>query len=410
MRPDEITAVGELTGEAVAGFTGQIRELHEGIATRVWKAVGPPAAPVRIAHDRIARGVYGGVGRALRAAAEASARTLSLRTPANAPSLQRSAAGRFAVGVLNGAFGDVLEQRQSVLACPMSIRVSGHSIPVERSAIEVAYPAAGTRLAVFLHGLCETEEAWRLRADRHVPYGPRLKAELGYTPVYVRYNTGRHISENGRDLSALLSQLIEQWPMPVSEIALIGHSMGGLLARSATHYGSGSEWSKRVRHVFSLGSPHRGAPLEVAAFAACAAMRQLPETRPLANALNHRSAGVKDLGRGYLVDEDWRDHDPEAFLQRTGHEIPFLRTANHYFVATTITRDADAPLGRMFGDLLVLRPSAWAHGGKGQKLRFPIEHYSHVGGATHFDLLNHPAIYEQIRKWLTPRPALPAAA
>ncbi len=410
MQPEEVTAIGDLTGAAVAGFANHIRDLHDGIATRVWKSVGPSATPVRVAHDRIATGVYGAVGRSLGGLARVGARAASARTPADAPSLERSTVGRLAVGVVNGAFGDRLEQQGSALAWPMTIRCGGAGLAVERASLAGAYPDACPRLAVFLHGLCETDEAWRLGADRHTPYGERLRAELGYTPVYVRYNTGRHISENGRELSSLLRRLIDQWPVEVTEIALIGHSMGGLMARSASHYGAGSDWAARVRHVFTLGAPHRGAPLEVAAFAACAAMRQLPETRPLANAINQRSAGVKDLGRGYLVDEDWRDHDPQAFLQRTGHEVPFLTTANHYFVSATVTRDAHAPLGRAFGDLLVLRASAWAHGGRGQRLRFPVENYSHIGGANHFDLLNHPAIYAQIRHWLGSRRALTAPA
>ncbi len=410
MQPDEVAAIGELAGEAVSGFASHIRDLHDGIATRVWKSVGSGAAPVREAHDRIASGVYGAVGTSLGGLARIGARALSARTAADAPSLDHSTAGRLAVGVLNGAFGDRLEQQRSALAWPMGIRRAGTSVEVERSALAASYPDAGPRLAVFLHGLCETDEAWRLGADRHTPYGDRLQVEFGYTPVYVRYNTGRHISENGRELSALLRQMLEQWPTEVSEIALFGHSMGGLVARSASHYGAGNDWTSKVRHIFTLGSPHRGAPLEVAAYLACRTMHKLPETQPLAKAINQRSAGVKDLGRGYLVDEDWQEHDPEAFLQRTGHEIPFLASANHYFVSATLTRDAHAPLGRAVGDLLVLRASAWAHGGRGEKLRFPVENYSHLGGANHFDLLNHPAIYEQIRRWLGSRRALPAAA
>jgi hypothetical protein len=122
-----------------------------------------------------------------------------------------------------------------------------------------------------------------------------------------------------------------------------------------------------------------------------------------------RSSGIKDLGHGYLVDEDWLDQDPEAFVQQAGSVIPFLDCASHYFVAATVSRDADAPLGRIVGDLLVLRSSAWAHARRGERMQFPVDHYRHVGNVNHFDLLNHPAIYEQIRGWLTNRPALPAA-
>jgi hypothetical protein len=157
-----------------------------------------------------------------------------------------------------------------------------------------------------------------------------------------------------------------------------------------------------------LGTPHSGAPLELAANAACHAISRLPETRGFAKPLNVRSAGVKDLGYGYVVDEDWEGHDPDAFWSNTGTEIPFLVSANHYFISATLSRDADAPLGRMIGDLLVLRSSAWSHGGRGQPMRFGIDQYRHLGGATHFDLLNHPAIYMQLRRWLTAGRALSA--
>jgi pimeloyl-ACP methyl ester carboxylesterase len=408
MQPEEVAALGEVAGEAVAGVARHIRDLHEGIAERVWRSVGTMATPVQAVHDRVAGGIYGGVSSSLSSAARVGARAISARTSPQAPSLQRSPAARFAVGALNGAFGDKLDQRGNALAWPMTLRRHGREVEVNRAALAAAYPQRTGRLAVFVHGLCETEEAWQWGTG--VPYGERLGTELGYAPLYVRYNTGRHISDNGRALGDLLDRVVAAWPVEVHEIALIGHSMGGLVSRSACYYHADSDWTGKVRHVFTLGSPHRGAPLELAAYAACSALRRLPETRAYSVALNHRSAGIKDLGRGYLVDEDWRDNDPEAFLTRTGQEVPFLPTANHYFVAATLTRDANARVGRMMGDLLVLRASAWAHEGRGQKLRFPVDHYSHVGGVNHFELVNHPAIYEQIRRWLLGRPALPAAA
>ncbi|HSC04191.1 MAG TPA: hypothetical protein VLC49_12750, partial [Solirubrobacteraceae bacterium] len=136
----------------------------------------------------------------------------------------------------------------------------------------------------------------------------------------------------------------------------------------------------------------------------------LPETRPLARALNLRSSGIKDLRYGYLVDECWMDQDCDAYLRDSSKEIPFLPTARHYFICATLTREPDAAVGRIIGDLLVLQPSAWAHEGRGQRLRFPIEHYYHLGNANHFDLLNHPAIFDQMRRCLTSQRALPPAA
>jgi pimeloyl-ACP methyl ester carboxylesterase len=409
MRPEEVTALGDLAGEAAAGLATQVREVHEGIAERVFGSLGPAASGVRTIHDRVSDGAYTGARVLTGALVRGGARAFSLTRPPDAPSIEETARGRLAVGALNGAWGDMLETRRNQLAWKMTLRERGRDVGLDAASLERSFPAASPRLAIFLHGLCETDDAWRLRADRHVPYGDRLESELHYTPLYVRYNSGLHISHNGRRLAALLDELTANWPVEVSEIALIGHSMGGLVARGACHYAGEGSWREKVRHIFMLGAPNKGAPLERAANAACHAISKLPETRGFAKPLKVRSAGVKDLGYGYVVDEDWLGHDPDAFWTNTGTEVPFLETANHYFVCATLSRDADAPVGRLVGDLLVLRPSAWSHG-RGERVRFPVEQYSHLGGSTHFDLLNHPAIYEQIKRWLTAGRALPVPA
>jgi pimeloyl-ACP methyl ester carboxylesterase len=374
VQPQELQALGELAGEAVGGITTRIEEMHAGIAERAFGGTGAAAIPARLLHDRIAAAAYTAVRTSLRGAARVSAHAASLTRPPDAPSLQVSVRGRVAIGALNGAFGDRMRDGNNALSIDMAV------------ARPVTDPSP--KVAVFLHGLCETEDAWWLGARRHPPYGERLQSELGWAPVYIRYNSGCQIADNGRRLAQLLDELVAAWPVEVEEIALIGHSMGGLVARCACHEGAEQSWISRVRHVFMLGTPHRGVPLEKAATAAGAALELLPETRALANALNLRSAGIKDLCRDC--------------------EFPFLPTANQYFVSATITRDAAAPAGRLVGDLLVLPASAWDHAGRGRRLTFPLDHYRHLGSANHFDLLNHPAIYEQIRRWLTGRAALPA--
>jgi pimeloyl-ACP methyl ester carboxylesterase len=398
MRPEEVRALGDIAGVAAASVADQVRDTHAGIAARVFGRLGPSAAPVRIVHDCVAATAYAGAHGLTGALVRCGAGALSLTSSRDARSLDEDASGRLAVGALNGVFGDALARRASPLAATMTLRSRGRELVLDRAALGFAR----ARLAIFLHGLCETDDAWRLGADHHVPYGDRLEAELGYTPVYVRYNSGLHISENGRRLAEVLDELVRRWPVEVREIALIGHSMGGLVARSACRYGAADGWRSRVAHVFTLGAPHRGAPLERAANVASSALSLLPETRGLATPLKARSAGIKDLRYGYLVDEDWLGQDPDAFLRNTGGEIPFLETANHYFVCATVAADADSPLSRIVGDLLVLRSSAFSQTRHGERLRFAVDHYHHVGGATHFDLLNHPAIYEQIRTWLAP--------
>jgi hypothetical protein len=131
---------------------------------------------------------------------------------------------------------------------------------------------------------------------------------------------------------------------------------------------------------------------------------KLPETRPISNFLRRRSSGIRDLRRGSLVDEDWRDGDPEALRAAACQEVPLLEGATHCFVSATITRSPDHPVGRLIGDLLVLTPSASGRS-RTRRLGFKAEHGAHVGGATHFALLNHPVVYEKLRGWLATPPA-----
>jgi PGAP1-like protein len=413
MRRDEARALGDLVGDAAAGIAGQARDMHAGVAQRVFGALrvlGPAAAPARLIHDGVSKVAYAAAESLTGGIVRGGADALSLTRTDDDPALDEGVGGRLAVGALNGLWGDRLHGRRRILATPMSVRRRGRDVAVDRESLAAAFPEATPRIAVFAHGLCETEDAWRLGARRSAPYGDRLQADLGYTPVYLRYNSGVHISVNGRRLAALLDELTAHWPEEVTEVALIGHSMGGLVARGACHYAAVGGWRETVRHVFTLGSPHKGAPMELGAKALCHAASRVPELAPFAAPIRARAVGVKDLGYGYIVDEDWLGHDPDAFWSNTGTVVPFLDSANHYFVSATLSREPDAPVGRLVGDLLVLHASAWAHGGRGERLQFPVDHYRHVGGANHFDLLNHPAVYAQLRKWLGSGRELPAAS
>jgi pimeloyl-ACP methyl ester carboxylesterase len=408
MRSDELTALGDLAGDALAGLTTQVQATHRGIAQRVFGSIGVAAKPVQLAHDGIAMLAYSSTRMLAGNLVRAGGRLAGAALAPDARSLHQARAGRLALAALNGAVGDGLERSHSPLAVRMSIRHADRDIAPTAAELAGAFPAATPRLAVFVHGLGQGDGAWRFASERHPPYGVRLRAELGYTPLYVRYNSGRHISENGQELAELLDRVLEAWPVAVQEIALVGHSMGALVARSACHYGAEqARWTPRVRQLVALGAPHGGTALEQLLGAAGAALARLPETRGLAGSLNARSAGSKDLGRGHVVEEDWSEQDPRAIRPQTGSRIPFLPDAEHYFVSASLTRSPDAPVGRLVGDLLVRRASAWGQD-PSRALRFPVDHYRHLGGAHHFDLLNHPAVYEQIAGWLGRKPALPA--
>jgi pimeloyl-ACP methyl ester carboxylesterase len=375
---DELRALTRLTFEELRLAAGGIGQIHRAIADRAFGAAGS-TAPQAI-HDAVAGAVYGG----LRTGAGLAGRGFA---PLVSGTISDSPRGAAVLAVLNGLRGDALEREGSELASPMEFRVAG--LPVSPREL-----APGPRVVVFVHGLFETEHAWGRNS-----YGARLADDLGLTPLYVRFNTGRHISESGRSLAALLDELVEAHQ--VSQIALVGHSMGGLVARSACH--AGGEWTGRVRHTVTLGTPHTGAPLESAVHYASAALGAVPETRPFAGFLRRRSAGIRDLRSGSLVDEDWRGRDPEALRAAACAEVPLLERAAHHFVAATVTRSPSHPVARLVGDWLVLQPSASGRS-RTRVIGFRAEDGVHLGGAHHLALLNHPQVYEHLREWLARAP------
>lgn len=342
----ELGAVAALAFEGFGGTVRMIEDVHGAIAART------PGGPVQGA---VARGVYAsvrGVGALLGAGVGGA-----IRAAGGGPAVTASPAGRLAVGALNGLLGDRLDADGSALAVPMSARVAGEVTP---------FPV------VFVHGLCESGAAWAIRAERHGgTYASRVVDGLGRTPVFITYNTGVGVRENGARLSALLEDLVSGWPVPVEGLALVGHSMGGLVIRAAA--ADGGSWVEHVDTTVSLGTPHRGAPLAQAAELAVRALGVAPEARPFGAVLDARSAGIRDLERGL------------------GDEVRLIPGAEHHAVAATLSATADHVVGRVVGDLLVLTASA--HGVEDATL-------VHVGSHDHFDLLNSPALDELLRAWL----------
>src|SRR5215211_501168 len=405
-RPDETRALARLAFEELAGATGGIGQVHAAVAERAFGAVGPSGRAARATHDAIAGGVFAALRASAGVLGKGADLALERGRPAGGRSLSTSRGGSALLAALNGLMGDALEREGSDLHQRMAVRIDGREVPAEPGALAAELPGATPRLAVFLHGLMTTEFSWRLGAgEAGDTYGTRLGRDLGFTPVYVRYNSGLHVSENGRALAALLEEIVAAWPVEVEQIALIGHSMGGLVSRSACHLANDEKanWVRRVRHVVSLGTPHMGAPLEQAVHLASAALNGVPETRPLGSFLRRRSAGIRDLRQGSLVDQDWRGRDPDALRAAACREVPLLEGATHCFVAATVTRSARHPVGRLVGDLLVLVPSASGRS-RTRRIPFRAEHGVHVGSTNHLALLNHPAVYERLREWLAAPP------
>ncbi|WP_309240922.1 alpha/beta fold hydrolase [Nocardia sp. BSTN01] len=394
----EIEALARLAGDELGGAVDGVATVHRAISDHVFAAVrrgaGPAALPVQVVHDTIADSVYRIVSDSAVSAGVLAEHAATL-SGVSAPS--RTVFGSGLLAALQGLIGDTLAQQRPILASPMAFRFDGEPVAPEQVAKHITNPSG--RVVIFLHGLAETEHAWRLGG--RPTYAERLEADLGCTSLQVRYNSGLHISENARRLDDLLQRLVEHWPVEIEQLSLVGHSMGGLIARGACFDAAeeGRSWIRRVRQMVCLGSPHLGAPLEQFVHYLSAALVRVPETRPFGRLLRRRSAGIRDLRQGSLVDQDWDGVDADALRRRAIREIPLLEGADHYFVTATITRSPHHPLGRVIGDGLVLTTSGSGRN-RARRIGFDDDNGMHLPGANHFTLLNHEAVYEALSRWL----------
>jgi pimeloyl-ACP methyl ester carboxylesterase len=304
------------------------------------------------------------------------------------------------LAALNGVFGDYLVVSGNPLAIAMHVRHAGIPVAMTGAALSAAFPDSRRKVAVLVHGLCMNDLQWARKGHDH---GAALARDLGCTPIYLHYNTGLHISANGREFGDLMETLLREWPEPVERLVIIGHSMGGLVARSASHYAAraGHDWPKRLDDLVFLGTPHFGAPLERAGAWVDFLMEISPYTAPFARLGKVRSAGIKDLRHGYLRDEDWDGHSPAAArVARTS--LPLPDGVRCYAIAASKQDRANSSGGKIRGDGLVPVNSALGrHRDAKLDLALPEAHRWVGYGMGHFDLLSRVEVYKLVHRWLT---------
>jgi len=377
---DALSLLAEVADELVVRT---VRDTHEAVLDRVHGTGGAPAVRRRgvgaLVHRGIAGGVYGGLGHGLRGASRVLDRVATRHA---GPPLDGDPRGRFLSSAVNGLIGDRLLRERPGLAIPMAVRCDDRDVVADRDGLAEAFPSATGRLVVFLHGLCENESHWDRHRDRHGTTYAEALASDGWTPVMLRANTGLSLRENGVALAALLHDLVEAWPVTVERIALVGHSLGGLVMRAAAAVTTPEDrpWTTLVSDVVTLGTPHLGAPLAGQVATGSALLARLPESAAFGRILDWRSTGVLDLVEGLAED------------------VPPLPHARYRLVAGTVTDSPRHPVGAWLGDGLVRPPSAYGRYG-GVDL-FPGAEVLHVPGAGHFDLLNHPRVADALRGWL----------
>lgn len=366
-------SLGSAVAIAAERIVKPVEGMHRAIAKPWFAALGPVGGPVRSLHNVVSSIVYGSIRAG--AAAVGGAIDLSSAVDSSSPGATEA--------VVRGLWGDKLGRHESRMSPAMTIHDHQDRPVVVGPGLDAALPSASSRIVVLVHGLMKTARCWHDKGG--APGLFRALEDNPYlTPLAVNYNTGLSVEANGAELASLLQQLHVHWPRPVESIALVGHSMGGLVVRSACAAASAARhgWVDKASTVVTIGTPHRGAPLEKLVHVAARGLGVAPQTRPLARFLEERSHGIQDLRNG---GHRWTDD-----------EVP--PNADVHLVAGVITKDPSHPFGAVMGDLLV-RPTSGTHSAELDTANSVV-----FGGVNHLDLLHEPAVLEEVMGWLSPEP------
>ena len=309
--------------------------------------------------------------------------------------------GRDAViAALNGVLGDQLVARNNPLAIPMQFRLSGRSLELARAQINASVPRPRERVVVMVHGLCMNDLQWNRESHDH---GRRLAQDLDATALYLRYNSGRHVSINGAELALLLEQLEAKWPIPLRELVLVGHSMGGLVIRGACAIAQTKRlpWRRQLRALVFLGTPHHGASLERGGHGVDLLLAASPYTAAFTHLSRLRSAGITDMRHGSVLDQDWQKRDRFEDGGDSWRRQPLPRNVPCFAIAGSLSKaEPDRDRAPRSDGLVAVASALGRHKDPQKDLRFKATRQCVAYGTGHLDLLSSKSVYRQMKRWL----------
>ncbi len=382
--------------DATTGVADLVEALHTRIAHAPTRLGGPIVGGA-------VNGITGLVYQSIRGVTRAVGGGIDVVLAKLAPMLgqmESSPAREALLAALNGVLGDYLAATGNSLAISMQFRCAGKPLPLTREALAARLAPPQSKLVVLVHGLCMNDLQWARGGHDH---GAALARDLGFTPVYLHYNTGLHVSTNGQAFAAQMAQLLAAWPVPIEQLVIMAHSMGGLVARSAVHEAAQAQlaWPRQLRQLVCLGTPHHGAPLERGGHWIDLLLEKTPYTAPFARLGRIRSAGITDLRHGCLLDADWQARDRLAHGVDPRHPVPLPQGVQCYAIAATTGSAAGDLETRLLGDGLVPLASALGqHADPCFALAFAPANQFISYDTGHLDLLDSAPVYQRIRRWL----------
>jgi pimeloyl-ACP methyl ester carboxylesterase len=393
--------VSDLVGvnRLATDITAQVTDLAEALHNNIASTPGIVGTPIQQCSSGVAGLVYESIRAITRLAGATTDSILAQLTPILD---ENSSEEREAVlAALNGMMGDYLAATGNPLAISMQLRRNGRPLILRSDALSAVLSPPRDKLLISVHGLCLNDLQWMRKGRGFVT---ALAQTLGYTPVYLHYNTGLHTSVNGRAFAALMETLLEQWPEPLKEVVILAHSMGGLVSRSACYYGTAAAqvWPRYLSKLIFLGTPHHGAPFERGGNWMDLCLALSPYTAPFARLAKLRSAGITDLRYGNVLDEDWQGFDRFEHAGDLRHPVQLPEGVASYAIAASL----GTKTGDLFGDGIVPVNSALGrHEDPKLTLSFSPSRQWIGYGMNHLDLLSRRSVSKQIECWLTsPRP------
>jgi len=403
LRASDLRGAARLATQATAGVARIAEGVHQSVLATLGLPGGAEAGRARGLTGMVYQGVQG-VTRLVDAGLQAALLRLEPfleRTAGHAdaaPPFEREAV----LSALNGVMGDRLAADRNPLAVAMELRQHGRALDL--AALRASGAATG-KVLLLVHGLCMNDLQWQCAGHDH---GAHLARALGYTPIYVRYNTGLHTSENGRALAGHIEALLAAWPVPVQEFSVLVHSMGGLVVRAACQAAAeaGHGWPAQLRRMVFLGTPHHGAPLERAGHWVDVLLGSTPYSRPFARLAQLRSAGITDLRYGHVLDTDWQGRDRFRRSPDTRTPVPLPAGVECFAVAATLAARRSPVAERLVGDGLVpLHSALGVHDDPARCLAFARSRQYVAHRVGHLDLLSDAGVARQLADWLAPPPA-----
>ena len=402
LRISDLRGLVQLAEQATVGITRVVEGVHQSVWSTLGFSGGEDPGRTGGITGLVYRGVFGVthlVGRSVGAALAGLESLVRSEDDAAFETPERDTI----LAAINGVMGDRLLADDNPFAIRMALRCRGRAFNPEDLP---SSPKPTGKVLILIHGLCMNDLQWRTENDGQVvDHGEELAAALGYFPVSVRYNSGLHISDNGRKLAAQLEHLVTRWPVPVEELSVVAHSMGGLLIRSAHHSATLEHlrWRKRLKNIVFLGTPHHGAPLEQAGNWVDFILSNTPYTAPFASLGQLRSSGITDLRYGHLLDEDWHGRDRFECAPDSRRVVPLPNGVACFTVAATMASEPGFLANRLIGDGMVPVDSALGrHGDARRDLGLPTGAQKIEYRMSHLGLLSSSEVTLQMVRWLTP--------